>query len=219
MASFVKAIGCPRQTSMGLGVSGWQFCPREKRGTGVGVTKVGQGSTVMTVTNGHGLPIGLHLAVANHHEVTLAEATLRTMKVSQKRGRPRTRPQELVTDTAYDSRQVRHALRQCSIKVTMPTFEWRKRKKPQRGRPIKVGPSYQSRWKVARCFGWMDHCRRLVVRYDRYRSIYRSFCLLAPMRWSIDRILKQVLIKEDHTLGKKGMLYLLLREGFVEIYE
>lgn len=56
----------------------------------------------MTVTDGLGLPMGLHLAAANHHEVTLAEATLRTIKGPQKRGRPRTRPQELV-DTAAES--------------------------------------------------------------------------------------------------------------------
>lgn len=144
----------------------------------------------MAVTDGNGLPIGLYLAAANHHEVTLAEATLATIYVPQKRGRPRTRPQELVADKAYDSRSFRQVLRRRGMKVTIPTFERRKRRQPKRGRPIQVGPSYQSRWKVERCFGWMDNCRRLVVRYDRHLHIYRSFCLLALILWSTDRILK-----------------------------
>ena len=144
----------------------------------------------MAVTDGNGLPIGLYLAAANHHEVTLAEPTLKTITVPQKRGRPKTRPRELVVDKAYDSRKFRQALRQRGIKATIPTFERRQRKKPKRGRPIRVGEGYQSRWNVERCFGWMDNCRRLVVRYDRHLHIYRSFCLLAIIHWSIDRILK-----------------------------
>lgn len=152
---------------MGTSISGWQFCPSKKGGSGVGVTKVGKGTKVMAVTDGNGLPIGLYLAAANHHEVTLAEATLATIYVPQKRGRPRTRPKELVADKAYDSRSFRQVLRRRGMKVTIPTFERRKRRQPKRGRPIQVSPSYQSRWKVERCFGWMDNCRRLVVRYDR----------------------------------------------------
>ena len=151
---------------------------------------MGKGTKVMAVTDGNGLPIGLYLAAANHHEVTLAEPTLQTIRVRQKRGRPKTRPKELVADKAYDSRAFRHALRQRGIKPTIPTFERRKRTSPRRGRPIRVGESYQQRWKVERCFGWMDNCRRLVVRYDRQLHIYHSFCLLALILWSIDRILK-----------------------------
>jgi transposase len=153
------------------------------------LTKVGKGTKVTAVTDGHGLPIGLYLAAANHHEVTLVDPTLKTIKVPQRRGRPKTRPKELAADKAYDSRKFRQTLRQRGIKAAIPTFERRKRKKPKRGRPIRVGESYQSRWKVERCFGWMDNCRRLVVRYDRHLHIYRSFCLLAIILWSIDRIL------------------------------
>lgn len=151
---------------------------------------MGKGTKVMAITDGHGLPIGLHLAAANHHEVKLAEPTLKTINVRQKRGRPKTRPKELVADKAYDSREFRQALRRRGIKPTIPTFERRKRSRPRRGRPIRVGENYQHRWKVERCFGWMDNYRRLVVRYDRHLHIYRSFCLLAIILWSIDRILK-----------------------------
>jgi transposase len=91
---------------------------------------------------------------------------LATVRVPQKRGRPRTRPKELVADGAYDSREWRRRLRRRSIKPTIPTFERRKQHKPKRGCPIKMGASYRQRWKIERCFGWMDNCRRLVVRCE-----------------------------------------------------
>jgi Putative transposase of IS4/5 family (DUF4096) len=45
----------------------------------------------MVVADGQGLPIGVYVASAQPHESQLAEATLATVRVPQKRGRPRTR--------------------------------------------------------------------------------------------------------------------------------
>lgn len=144
----------------------------------------------MVVADGHGLPIGLHVDSARPHESQLVDATLATVRVPQKRGRPRTRPKELVADRAYDSRELRQRLRRRGITPTIPTFERRQRGKPKRGRPIKTGASYRQRWKVERCFAWMDNCRRLVVRYERAVEHYHAFCLMAIILWSINLILK-----------------------------
>jgi transposase len=119
------------------------------------------------------------LDAANHHEITLANPALSTIKVPQQRGRPKARPKELVADKAYDSRESRHTLCRRGIKPTIPTFKRCRRKKPKRGRPAQVGQTCQQRWQVERCFSWVDNCRRLVVRYDRHLHIYRSFCLIA----------------------------------------
>jgi transposase len=144
----------------------------------------------MVVADGHGLPIGLHVASARPHEIQLADATLATIRVPQKRGRPRSRPKELVADKAYDSHGFRQRLRRRGIKPTIPTFTRRKRRTPKRGRPIKTGAGYRQRWKVERCFGWMDNCRRLVVRYERTVEHYKAFCLVAIILWCINLILK-----------------------------
>jgi hypothetical protein len=56
----------------------------------------------MAVVDGSGLPIGLHVNSAQPHELTLAETTLWTISVPRQRGRPKTRPQELVADKAYE---------------------------------------------------------------------------------------------------------------------
>ena len=175
---------------MGAGLSGRELRSRKKGGSGIGLTKVGKGSKVMLVVDGNGLPIGLHLDSAQPHEITLADRTLQTIRVPQKRGRPRTRPKALAADKAYDSRTFRTELRKRGIQAAIPTFERRTRKKPKRGRPIRAGALYRSRWKVERSFAWMDNCRRLVVRWERSLHTYKAFCLLALILWSVNRILK-----------------------------
>jgi IS5 family transposase len=144
----------------------------------------------MVVADGQGLPIGLHVASARPHESQLAVTTLGTVRVPRPRGRPRTRPKELVADKAYDSREFRRYLRRRGIKPTIPTFTRRRRQRPTRGRPIRTGPNDRHRWKVERCFGGMDHDRRLVVRYERSVDHDKAFCLIAIILWCVNLILK-----------------------------
>jgi transposase len=144
----------------------------------------------MVVPAGHGLPIGWHVDNAQPHERQLAQATLAAVRVPQKRGRPRTRPKELVADKADESYEFRQRLRRRGIKPTSPPIKRRNRRKPKRGRPIKVGASYRQRWKVERCFAWMDNCRRLVVRYERALVHDQAFCLMAIIFWCVNLILK-----------------------------
>ncbi len=141
----------------------------------------------MLVVEGQGLPIGLHLDSAQPHELSLVELTLQTSRVPQKRGRPKTRPKALAADKGYDSQKFRTQLQKRGIQVAIPTYE---RNKPKHPRRRKLGAGYAGRWKVERAFAWMDNCRRLVVRWERYLHIYKAFCLLALILWSVNRILK-----------------------------
>jgi transposase len=175
---------------MGTGLPRRQFRPGEKRGTGVGKTKVGKGSKVMVVADGQGLPIGLYVDSAQPHESQVVDAALATVRVPQRRGRPRTRPKELVAERAYASQAIRQRLRRRGIKPTIPPVARRQRRRAKRGRPIKTGPSYRQRWKVERCFGWMDNCRRLIARYERAVEHYQAFCVIAVILWCINLILK-----------------------------
>lgn len=120
------------------------------------------------VVVGNGLPIGLHVDSAQPHAIILAEPTLQAISVPRRRGRPRTRPQALAADKAYDSADFHRLLRRRGVKPTIPTFERRPRQKPKSGRPLRVGAAYRQRRKVERCFGRMNNGRRLVVRYERH---------------------------------------------------
>jgi transposase len=190
-----EPAGCPRQARVGHRFPGRQPCASEKGGDAVGKTKVGKGSKVMVVADGQDLPIGLHVASARPHQSQLAEAALATVRVPRARGRPRTRLKGLVADKAYDSQAFRRALRRRGIKPTIPTFARRSSKRAKRGRPIRTGPSYCQRWKVERCFGWMDNYRRLVVRYERAVEHDKTFCLIAIILWYVQPILKYLVIK------------------------
>jgi transposase len=108
----------------------------------------------MLVADGQGLPIGLHVESAQPHESTRAKPTLATVRGPQRRGRPRTRPKELVADQAYDRQAFRRSLRRRGIKSTMPPVA-RRRQRPKRGRPLHTGPSYRQRWKVERGVAWL----------------------------------------------------------------
>ncbi len=168
-----------------------KFVRASKGGDHVSKTLRGKGSKIMAIVDGNGIPIGLHLDAAAPHELRFAEQTLATIRVPQLRGRPRTRPKELVADKGYDSADWRKFLRRRGIQPTIPRYERHpQRKHPRRGRPIRVGPGYAHRWKVERCFAWMDNGRRLIVRYDRTLKHYAAFCYLAFILWCAKRLLK-----------------------------
>ena len=140
----------------------------------------------MLVVEGNGLPIGFCLGSANRHEVKLAVPTLETVRVPRGGGgRPKQRPNELVADKAYDSKRFRYWLRSKKIKPTIPSYRRRTRKRPKRGRPVQVGVGYEERWKVERTFAWLGSFRRLLMRHERYLSIFRAFLLVALILLSL----------------------------------
>ena len=111
------------------------FAPANGGGAGVGLTGKGKGTRRMLVTDAAGVPLGLLTAGANTGEVRLAEATLATIRVPRPRGRPRTRPAQLIADRAYDSRPLRRRLRARGIRPCIPPRLRPASWKPARGRP------------------------------------------------------------------------------------
>ncbi|WP_322815559.1 transposase [Chloroflexus sp.] len=105
------------------------------------------------MADGTDVPIGLHVDSAQPHERTLAEPTVRTIRVPRNRSRPTTRPKALVADNADDSAEFRRTLRRRGITPTIPPVTQPNRKQPKRRRPLHAGASYGQRWKVERCFG------------------------------------------------------------------
>ena len=77
------------------------------------------------------LPISLYVDSAQPYEITLSEPTLHTLSDPRKHGRPSQRPKELVADKADDSAAFPRQLPR-GIKPTIPSFKWRKHKKPKR---------------------------------------------------------------------------------------
>jgi transposase len=154
------------------------FVPAKRGGTKVGKTKIGKGSQVLSIVeNKKGLPIALLVEDANPHEINFAEKIVEKIRIPQKRGTPLKKPKILVADKGYNSQVFRTYLQKKGILSRIPL---KKNQKPKRGRkPKDFGNAYKQRFKVERCFAWMDNYRRLVVRYDRSALMYRGFCMLA----------------------------------------
>lgn len=182
LARLPEATGCRGQTGVGTSFSRRELCSRQKRGDGVGKTKVGKGSKVMAVVDGNGLPIGLHVDSARPHEVTLAEPTLQTISVPRQRGRPKMRPKELVADKAYDSADFLRKLRRRGIKPTIATFERRKRKSQNADALCALKPAITSVGKSSAVLaGWTIAvawwCARTVICISTVRFVSSpSFC-------------------------------------------
>mgnify|MGYP000592545378 FL=1 len=89
----------------------------------------------MLVTDGQGLPLGFIVAGAHEAEISLAEETLADVKVPQRRGRPKTRPREVVADKAYDKALFRTKLRWRGIHPCIPE---RRNRKPRPGPKLQL---------------------------------------------------------------------------------
>lgn len=75
----------------------------------------------MVVVDGQGIPLGGQVTTASPSEVTLVDSTLSTIKVPrQGRGRPKSNPERLIADKAYDSDKLRKRLKERGIDVHHP---------------------------------------------------------------------------------------------------
>jgi transposase len=128
-----------------------------KRGTKGGKTKRGKGTKIMVVADSHGLPVGLCTERASPHEVKLVNSTLVAMVILEA-------PQNRVGDDAYDSDKLDAELREVGIEL-IARHRSNRKNKSQDGRRFRP---CRRRWKIERLFAWLQNCRRLVVRYERY---------------------------------------------------
>jgi transposase len=140
------------------------------------------------VTEGNGLPLAFLVAAANVSEVTVGLKVVDRVRVPRPKGRPKQRPASLAADKSYDSADFRHGLRRRGVQPSIPSREWRNRRR-RSGRPPETHEASKSRWKVERSHGWLDNWRRLVTRYDWYTQSYVAFLTIACFMTVLSRIL------------------------------
>lgn len=131
----------------------------------------------MAVADGTGLPLGVHIASASPHEVTLAEATLDACFAPAA-------PARLIGDRAYDSDALDHRLAaERGIALIAPHRRNRRRPASQDGRPLR---RYRRRWRVERLWAWLQNFRRLVTRYEYHAANFLGFvqlgCIIILLR-------------------------------------
>ena len=159
--------------------------PCKKRGPLVGKTKSGKGTKLMVLADGSGTPLGIYVEKASPAEVTLAEATLDSVKVKigkRKRGKPK----RLVADRAYDSNKLRTLLVSRGIEPIIPARDKNKVATHQDKRKLR---RYGHRWIIERTNSWLQNFRRLTVRYERSAKVFTALIHMACALITLKRFL------------------------------
>ena len=120
----------------------------------------------------NGIPLAVRLSAANAHDATQLRPLVDTIPPiigpRGRPGRPRKRPAKLHADKAYDSTELRRALRARGI---IP-------RSARRGIDSSEHLG-RHRWVVERIQAWLLGCRRLGVRYERHANMLQSLLHLA----------------------------------------
>lgn len=142
----------------------------EKRGSAVGPTRRGKGSKIMAISDGHGLPLAVHVASASPHETRLVASTIERRFLAET-------PERLIGDRAYDSDPLDAQIRaRFGVQLVAPHHPARSRKATQDGRVLR---RYRRRWKIERLFAWLHNFRRVVVRWEYYPENFLGMVQLA----------------------------------------
>lgn len=142
---------------------------RAKAGVKKSVLVEGGGGPVHARVN----PLGVCIAGANIHDVTLLEATLDA--VVMERPQPTDEePQHLCLDKAYDNSTGYAA---CQKGGYTPHIRRIGEEKIDPASGQKKHPA--RRWVVERTFAWLSKCRGILVRYDKKAECYLAVVKLA----------------------------------------
>lgn len=143
------------------------------------------------MSDSRGLPLAALVSGAQAPDGPYLHPVLEQVRIPGLRGRPRTRPEKVVADKAYDARDIRVKLRQRGIQTVIP-----ERKLAAGKQRRKKGPHYrfekevyQQRSGVEQSIGWMKECRRVATRYEKLAVSFLAMIHLAFIRFCLKRYL------------------------------
>ncbi len=132
----------------------------------------------MAISDGHGLPLAVHVASASPHETKLVAPTIERRLLTET-------PERFTADRAYDSDPLDAQIcERFGVQLIAPHHSVRSRKATQDGRVVR---RYRRRWKIERLFAWLHNFRRVAVRsvtsvHHRRRGQGRTFRRLLRSR-------------------------------------
>jgi putative transposase len=142
--------------------------------TGANPTDRGKrGTKRSTLSEGHGLPLGIVVAGANVPDMKLTAPTLDALVV-ERPAPTAAQPQQLCLDAGYDYDLPRYAAEQRGyVTHIRPRGE-------DRANARSLDPAKRPRrWVVERLHSWLNRSRRLLVRWEKLQQTYEAFIHLA----------------------------------------
>ena len=142
------------------------FAKARGGGDGIGCTKAGKGVKIMVLVDARGLPVAIDTMSAGQHESTLVQRLFDFMLTQEL-------PERVIGDKAYDSDQLDEDLAKDGIELIAPHRSNRKVENyTQDGRPLR---RYKRRWTVERTIAWIQHFRRLCIRWEKSTTLFQGF--------------------------------------------
>ena len=142
------------------------FSKAKGGGDGIGCTKAGKGVKIMVLVDARGLPVAVDTTSAAPHESQLVQQLFDWVLTEEQ-------PTRIIGDKAYDSDQLDDDLAEYGVELIAPH---RSNRKPenvtQDGRPLR---RYRRRWTVERTIGWIQHFRRLCIRWEKSTLMFQGF--------------------------------------------
>jgi transposase len=153
------------------------FSKAKGGGDGIGCTRAGKGVKIMILVDARGLPVAVDTAPASHHESKLVQRLFDFVL-------PREGLQRVVGDKAYDSDALDAELAERGVEMIAPHRSNRRpENRTQDGRPLR---RMTRRWKVERTIAWLQHFRRLCIRWEKSTLLFQGFlhfsCTLLLLR-------------------------------------
>lgn len=146
------------------------FAKAKSGGDGIGCTRVGKGVKIMVLVDARGLPVAIDTTSASPHESRLVQRLFDFMLPDQP-------PERVIGDKAYDCDQLDDELAERGVELIAPHRTSRKPENvTQDRRPLR---RYRRRWKVERTIAWIQHFRRLCIRWEKSTKLFQGFLHLA----------------------------------------
>lgn len=156
------------------------FSKAKGGGDGIGCTKAGKGVKIMIMVDAHGLPLAACSTSASPHESGLVQRLFDFMISPES-------PHRLIGDKAYDSDKLDASMAQMGVEMIAPHRSNRKSEnKTQDGRPLR---RYGRRWTVERTIGWLQHFRRLCIRWEKSTMAFQGFLHLGCSLLLLSKVL------------------------------
>jgi transposase len=143
------------------------FAKAKGGGDGIGCTRAGKGVKIMIMVDAKGLPVAAYSTTASAHESHLVQRLFDFMVPGQV-------PERLIGDKAYDDDKLDDQMAEMGVEMIAPNRS--NRSQTQDGRPLR---RYKKRWTVERTIAWLQHFRRLCIRWEKSTMLFQGLLHLA----------------------------------------
>jgi len=143
------------------------FAKAKGGGDGIGCTRAGKGVKIMIMVDARGLPVAAYSTTACSHEAHLVQRLFDFMVCEHM-------PQRLIGDKAYDSDGLDAQMAAQGVEMIAPNRS--NRGQTQDGRPLR---RYKRRWTVERTIAWLQHYRRLCIRWEKSTAMFQGLLHLS----------------------------------------